>query len=144
MKRLNKRGNILTENVIFILLNVVFLIIIFLFVFSKMSNSAGLEERYAKQIALMIDAAKPGMEIHLKMDDAIHDAQDSGFDLNKVVTISDNVVNVKVNEKSKGASYSFFNNVKVNALYSPKLEKDKKVIPAKYVFVVSLKWESKV
>ena len=52
----SKRGNILTGNVIFIVLNLVFLGILVLFLFSKMGSAAVLEEKHAKQIALIIEA----------------------------------------------------------------------------------------
>ena len=64
----NKRGEILVENVIFIVLNLIFLTILILFLFSKMGSAAVLEEKYAKQIALIIDSSKPRMEIHLNME----------------------------------------------------------------------------
>jgi len=119
MKLKNKRGNILTENVIFIILNLFFLTILILFLFSKMSSVAVLEEKYAKQIALIIDSAKPFTEISLNMEDAIEKAKDEWGE-NKIssviskhgqlVMITENIVTVKLSEKS-GYSYSFFNDV---------------------------------
>ena len=84
MKRKNKKANILVENIIFIVLNVLFLTILVLFLFSKTGSAAVLEEKYAKQIALIIDSAKSGMIIHLDMEDAIENAgspEDSAQDL---------------------------------------------------------------
>jgi len=114
IKRLDKRGeNVLTENIIFIVLNLVFLAILVLFLVSKMGDAAILEEKYAKQIAMIIDSAKPVMEIHLDMEDAFDKKE--GVDNNSMVLIDKNVVTVKLREKSKGYSYSFFNNVDVSA-----------------------------
>ena len=109
---MKKKANILTENIIFIILNLVFLSILILFVFSKAGSAAVLEEKYAKQIALTIDAAKPEMKIILNMEDAFDEIED-GWDMDNVITIKDNVVTVKLREKG-GYDYSFFNNVKVN------------------------------
>ena len=67
---MKKRGQILAENVIFIVLNLIFLAILVLFIYSKSGSEAILEEKYAKQIALIIDSAKPGMNISLNMEDA--------------------------------------------------------------------------
>ena len=64
---MKKRGQILVENIVFIILNLVFLTILILFIFSKSGSEANLEEKYSKQIALIIDSAKPGMTIHLNM-----------------------------------------------------------------------------
>ena len=112
---MKKKGNILMENIIFIILNLIFLTILILFLYSKMSDAAVLEERYAKQIALIIDSAKPGMIIRLNMEDAIEKANDENYG-GKIVIIQDNIVSVKLREKG-GYSYSFFNNVELSKLY---------------------------
>ncbi len=112
---MNKRGNILTENIIFIVLNLVFFTILILFLFSRMGDTAVLEEKYAKQIALIIDSAKPGMEINLNMEDAVKKAEDENWE-GKIVSISDNIVTVKLTDGG-GYSYSFFNDVRLSKLY---------------------------
>ena len=117
----DKRGNILTENIIFIVLNLVFITILLLFLFSKTGDASVLEEKYAKQIALMIDAAEPVMTIHLNMEDAIEIAERENFPTNQIVTRTGNIITVKLRENG-GYSYSFFNDVNVNA----NLEDDKK------------------
>ncbi len=103
-----KKANILTENIIFIVLNITFIAILMIFLFSKAGSAAVLEEKYAKQIALMIDAAEPGMTIHLNMEDTINTATKENFPLSQIVKINGNVVTVQLREKG-GYSYSFFN-----------------------------------
>ncbi|MEK6757997.1 MAG: hypothetical protein AABX88_02610, partial [Nanoarchaeota archaeon] len=76
----NKRGNILTENIVFILLNLAFVAILVLFVFSKTGDVALLEEKYAKQIALVLDSAKPGMEISMNLEVAVDKAEKEKFE----------------------------------------------------------------
>ena len=105
----NKKATLLVENIIFIVLNLLFLTILIIFIVSKVGGAAVLEEKYAKQIALIIDSAKPGMEIHLNMEDAIEKAKDENWD-EKIVSIDGNIVTVRLREKG-GYSYSFFNNV---------------------------------
>ncbi len=104
-----KKGAILAEQTIFIILNLVFLTILIAFLFLKSGDAAVLEERYAKQIALTMDSAKPMMEITLDMEKAM---KKSEIDFAEVVKIDDNVVTVKLREKG-GYSYSFFNDVSV-------------------------------
>jgi hypothetical protein len=106
----SNKGNILTENIIFIVLNLVFLAILIIFLFSKMGNAAVLEEKYAKQIALILDSAEPGMEIHLNMKDAIKIANKENRNLDNIISVQDNVVKVQLREKG-GYSYSFFNDI---------------------------------
>ena len=111
----SKKANILTENIIFIVLNLVFLVILVLFLFSKMSDVSCLEEKYAKQIALVLDSARPGMEISLDMSGAVKKAEDKKWE-GKIIEINDNIVTVKLHEKG-GYSYSFFNDVNLDVLY---------------------------
>ena len=112
---MKKRGQILVENIIFIILNLVFLAVLILFIFSKSGSEANLEEKYSKQIALIIDSARPGMTIHLNMEDAIKKTKENlGEDrIDEIVSISGNTVTVKLREKG-GYSYSFFNDVSVS------------------------------
>ncbi|MGA2130429.1 MAG: hypothetical protein ABSG05_02325 [Candidatus Pacearchaeota archaeon] len=105
-----RKGNILTENVIFIVLNLVFIAILLVFIFLKAGSAAVLEEKYAKQIALAIDSAEPGMVIHLNMQDALSTAKSNGIQPVAAVRIIGNVVTVKLRDNG-GYSYSFFNNL---------------------------------
>lgn len=110
MKRISKRGNILTENIIFLVLNLIFLTILILFLFSQMGDAAVLEEKYSKQIALILDSAKPGMVIHLNMEDAIEKAEKELGEIERLVRINENIVTVRLQEGT-GYSYSFFNDI---------------------------------
>lgn len=113
---MNRKGvSLLTENIIFITINLAFLTIVLLFVFSRMNGAAPLEELYAKNIALAIDAARPESQIIFNVEDAITRAQKEGQDLEKIITISENVVNVKLDPNGVGYGYSFFSDVNVSA-----------------------------
>jgi hypothetical protein len=128
MKKRGKKANILTENIVFIVLTLVFLSILVLFLFSKMGDVARMEEKYAKQIALLIDSAEPGMTIHLGMEDAIEKAEKEGWNIEEIVSIDGNIVSVQMREKG-GYSYSFFSDVEAHANLD---EKNKE-----YFFVVN-------
>ncbi|MBL7059274.1 hypothetical protein ISS08_02375 [Candidatus Pacearchaeota archaeon] len=127
---MDKKGNILSANLVFIILNVVFIVILMLFLFSKIQNTAILEERNAKQIAMIIDSAKPGMIILLDLTKAFDKKEDS-ISERSIVSINNNVVTVKLRE-GVGYSYSFFNNV--NATTYLHLEKENT-----YVLTISKK-----
>ncbi len=106
----NHKGQILAETTIFISLNLIFLTILILFVVSRTGTDASVEEKYAKQIALMIDAAEPIMTITLDMEKVIEKGKENGW--NEIVLIKGNNVTVKMREKG-GFTYSFFNDVDV-------------------------------
>jgi len=109
----NRRGTILLENVIFIVLNLVYITILVLFLFRQGSEAIILEQSYAKNIALLIDSSKPIMEMKLGMEDAMNLAEKNGVKREEIVKIDGNVVTVKLSEKG-GYAYSFFNNVDVS------------------------------
>ncbi len=108
-----RRGNLLTENIIFIILNLVFLTILIVFVVSRSQNPAMMEEEMAKQIALLIDSANPGTIIKINVEDALSKAKNNNYAQN-IVFIQKNTVNVKLRDRG-GYSYSFFNDVNVTA-----------------------------
>jgi len=110
----NRSGTILIENVIFIILNLVFLTILILFLFRQGNGAIVLEQSYAKNIALLIDSAKPIMEMKMNMEDAMNLAEKNGVAREEIVEINANVVTVKLTEKG-GYKYSFFNDVDVTA-----------------------------
>jgi len=114
---MNKRGSsVLVENVIFIILNIVFLSILIVFLLNQASSGRVLEEKYAKEISLITDYAKPEMRIKMDMRKGFKIAEKNGIDFADAVRVDKNVVFVKLTEKG-GYSYSFFNDVNLNAPY---------------------------
>lgn len=113
-KGLTKRGNMLVGNVVFIILNLVFLTILILFILNKGGGIESLEQSYAKQIALVIDGAQPGMRINIDLRDG-RDANEEWFIDNyaTAIKIRDNIVSVSFDDNTE-YTYSFFNNVSVS------------------------------
>lgn len=101
------------ENVIFIIITLVFLTILAVFIFKQSSGTAYLEQSYAKQISLLIDSAKPGTSIYLDISEGKSEWFDKNFD--KSVIVNNNLITVRLSGKSE-YSYSFFNDV------NPKIE----------------------
>ena len=108
----NKKAELLTENLMFIILNLVFFSILAIFIFIKSNDPALMEEAYAKKIALVLDSARPGMEISLDMTQPKEIAKKEGY-VGKIVNIEGNLVTVKLRQNG-GYSYSFFNDVGLN------------------------------
>lgn len=108
----DKRGVVLTENVLFIILNLAFFAIILIFIVVNSGPVVYFEKAYAKQIALTIDSARPGMEINVDISEGAEKGEDwFRGNFRNAVVVSENVVTVKLGEKSS-YSYSFFNDVK--------------------------------
>lgn len=117
---MGKKGTILVENIIFIILNLLFLTVLVLFLVKQGSGTIVLEEAYAKQIAMIADSAKPVMLIKIDMEKGMKLAEDNGVNFESVVSVDENIVRVKLSEKG-GYSYAFFNDVDVSA-YADKAE----------------------
>lgn len=114
----NRRGAILVENIIFIILNLIFLTILILFIARQGEGAIVLEQSYAKEIALMIDSAKPGMTLQFDMKEGRELAEKKGANFKDIVKINENVVTVKLtDDEGGGFSYSFFNDVQVSEPY---------------------------
>jgi len=113
IKKKGKKANILAENIVFIVLNLIFLSILIIFLYSQIGSAAVLEEKYAKQISLIIDSARPEMVIHLNMEDAFDIAEKNKWPKDKIVSKNQNIITVKLRE-NRGYDYSFFNDVNVN------------------------------
>ena len=109
---MKKRGVILVENIIFIILNILFISILLLFLFKQGNGAIVLEQGYAKNIALLIDASNPIMEMKLNMKKGFDLAEKNGLKREDIVKIDSdrNIVTVRLSDKG-GYEYSFFNNV---------------------------------
>ncbi len=109
----NKKSDTLIENLVFILLVIVFVSIMYFTITRAGSQSVLYEQIYAKQIALIIDKAKPGMEIELDTFEMQRLSRKNNY-LGNLVNINndENKINVKLID-GKGYSYYFFNDVDV-------------------------------
>ncbi|MDD5012157.1 MAG: hypothetical protein PHQ66_00715 [Candidatus Nanoarchaeia archaeon] len=108
----SKKGTILIENIIFIILNILFISILMLFLFRQGSGAIVLEQSYAKNIALLIDSSRPVTEMKLNMKEGFNLAEANGINAEDIVKINGNIVTVKLSGQG-GYDYSFFNNVDV-------------------------------
>lgn len=110
----NKRGQIIAENVIFLVLNLIFLAILAIFLVNQSSGTPLLEDVYSKQIALLIDSAKPGMSMEVNLERAYEIAKEEGVPFEDVLKIDTdkNYVYFSLGD-GDGRRYHFFNNVNV-------------------------------
>jgi hypothetical protein len=134
---MKRKGTILVENVIFIILNLMFLAILVLFLVKQGSGAIVLEQAYSKQIAMLVDSANPVMLIKIDMEKGKNLAEENGINFNDVVSINGNLVRVKLSN-GEGYTYSFFNNVDVSA-YADR--DDKGNYNGMYIFTINKKVE---
>jgi len=112
--KMNKKAAILHETVIFVVLNLIFLSMMILFIQMKGSSVHIAEEETAKQIALLIDRARPGTDIEVYLKDFFEKAESKGMSRDRTIRIDNdnNVVMVKGSEDT-AYDYAYFNNVNV-------------------------------
>lgn len=109
-----KKGeDALHENFIYIVLAVVFIGICIAFILIKSSPESLLAQKTAKQIALIIDAARPETEISLDVKEQIDKAIENNVEFPIQIDNDKNLVTIRLGEKSF-YEYSFFNDVYVN------------------------------
>lgn len=113
-KRFNKKGEIVLSTVIFIVLNLIFFSMLIFFVLRASTGVGVYEQVDAKQIALLIDAAKPGMELRLDLAKEREMAVKNKQNPDNIVEIDNSEKKVIVSLASgKGYSYNYFMNYKV-------------------------------
>ena len=110
----NKKADILHENVIFIILNVVFFSMMLVFIYLQGSSVHLAEEETAKQISLLIDASRPNTVLEINLEKLFLEAEKEGINRENVVNIDEtkNLVIVRASENSF-YEYSYFNDVYV-------------------------------
>ena len=106
----NKRGmDVLHGAIIFVVLNIIFFAVMFFFVARAGSEATIMEQKYAKRIALLIDQAKPGTNISVKLDDVYFLADKNNIDRLSTIKIDNEKKEVIVQvDVGKGYKYQFF------------------------------------
>lgn len=100
---------VLLENIIFIVLNIVFFAIMLVFVYNSGNNILVKEQAYSKEIALTIDNCKPGMSVLFNINELIEIANKTNYPAEKIVTLDKKNNRVLISLKEKGAfSYQYF------------------------------------
>jgi len=121
---MNKKGiNILPGTLIFLILNIVFFSVLFFWVARVGSGVEIKEQVYAKQIALLIDGAKPGTNLTLDISEMYEVARENRFD-GKIVDIDyeSNEVIVQL-EDGGGYRFQYFSELNSGAVALSKTEK---------------------
>jgi len=106
MKKRGKKG-LLYGAVIFILLVLVFFVAMFVFVGMVGEGTNIKEQAYAKQIALLIDQAKPGTTLEINVAEFYKEAEKNKVEKLVYFKYDENKVVVRL-DQGKGYSYGYF------------------------------------
>ncbi|MEK6935378.1 MAG: hypothetical protein AABW67_01185 [Nanoarchaeota archaeon] len=111
----NKKANITLETIIFILLNLVFFVVMLVFAYSSGDKEFVYEQTLAKEVALIIDNAKPNTIISLDIDKYADLAEKNKQHMEKIIQLNKKENSVEVNLKQKGGySYQYFSDYEVS------------------------------
>jgi hypothetical protein len=102
----SKRGDLLHEELIFIILVIVFYTILLLYTTRAGTGASFIEQAYAKKIALLIDQAKPGTIVELEVKEVYSIADKNRISRQETIKI-DNDKKIVTVRAGKGNGYSF-------------------------------------
>jgi len=107
-------GDIVMDNIIYLILLIIFFIGMLAFVNNKMNGAAVWEDYYAKEIVKVIDSSKPGDDIIIDVHKATEIAKKNKIDNEEIFSFTNfqNKVCVKLSAGRAGC-YSYFNDVNV-------------------------------
>jgi hypothetical protein len=109
---LNKKGDeSLTSFVIFLVLNLMFFSAMFIFVTSSGENSAFYEQKYSKEIALIVDSSYPGMQVSINVTELGDFISDKNIPPEEIFKIGNGEVRVKLSDSSY--SYPIFSDYEI-------------------------------
>lgn len=102
------------EHTVFILLIIIWVIILGMALYRVQHNTALYEQLYAKEIALVIDRAEPGMEVQFDLTRAYNLATKNNLK-GEIMRIDprEHTIIVRLTD-GKGYSYHFFNNAVIS------------------------------
>lgn len=114
--RMNKRGDTLViETVTFTLFNLIFFVGMLFYIYNAGNQNSILEQTYAKQIALLIDNAKPDMAILINVNNIKEIALNNNYPLDKIFSVNKQTNMIKVSlGRGGGYGYSYFSDYDVN------------------------------
>ena len=110
------------ENVIFFILNLVFIIMMLIFVARTGSGASIYEEIYAKKIALMIDEAKAGTTIEIDIAKLIEVAKKNDAQAKFNIDEENKKVSVYL-AQGGGFSFNYFSSYKIYPLVNYETKK---------------------
>ncbi len=114
---MNRRGtgDILSGNILYVILVLIFAIGVFMIIMENKNNASQWEEFYAKELALLLDKAKPGEQYTIDIQKASELAVKNGIgDPRYIIKFDAQAKKVVVSLKLTGSTtFSYFSNVVV-------------------------------
>jgi hypothetical protein len=113
--KINKKANVLTENIMYLILLAFFVLLIWGFLFNRANSSALWEDFYAKELSRIVDSGQTGDVLRLDVQKATTIAKRNGIDIQEpgnmfFFNAKDKMVCVQLSA-SGGKCYPYFNDL---------------------------------
>jgi len=111
-----KSQNLITGVIMFLILNVIFFSIMFIFVGSVGTTGSFIEKEYSQKVALAIDKFVPGTEVSVDISELYSYARNNNYAGNIVnLDYTDNKVTIKL-KNGEGSSFYYFTKLNPGAV----------------------------
>jgi len=109
------KSGLIESGVIFIILNIIFFILLSVFIFNMSGNELVYEQTYSKQVALIVDSAKPNMSVSIDVTKINEIAKENEKNIEEVFFVDNenNKIIVSLNKKG-GYEYRYFSDYNVS------------------------------
>ena len=120
-RRSSKKGDLVSMEMIMIILTIAFFGSVLLFISSNSPNVVVYEQTYAKEISLFIEKAEPFMHIEIPFENAINFAIENNADPTKIVKIDKENHFVQVSltfdsqQNNRGYVYNFLSDYEISS-----------------------------
>jgi len=116
MVKNKKASSELISPSLFLILNLVFIVLLLIFVNNSSKGAFVYEEMYAKQIALLIDNAEPGTTVFIDFSKALDIANSNNKKTESIVKLDNEKNEVTVSLSNRGGhSFRYFSDYKVTS-----------------------------
>lgn len=115
MNKKAKIGDIVMDNIVYLIFLIIFFVAMLAFVSSKMNGASYYEDYYAKEIVKIIESSEPGQSFAIDVSKASKVAQSNKVNALEEMFSFDNMENEVCVKLSRGGAscYSYFNAVNV-------------------------------
>ncbi|MBM3246937.1 hypothetical protein FJZ17_00125 [Candidatus Pacearchaeota archaeon] len=130
----NKKGDeIISKQLIFLILNLIFLLAIMFFIVRASTGAAVLEETSAKTVAILIDSMKPGTEANFSLT-KLYDFAEKNRYSGQVISIDSNTNTIHIQVLGSGGyNFQFLSSSKSFSYYVDKSQENQEVLVLKKV-----------
>lgn len=118
MNGISKKAELTTEQIIFLVLNLLFFVLIFFFVWRAGNSLSAYEEFYAKKIGLALNELELNTEVHLSLK-PLYDKMRRGTEKELIIEVKEGKLFLRASKNSKGFEYNLLRSIPMDLIIDP-------------------------